>query len=99
MHDEYQGHKHPGRCPSGEYLNCWYNAITLAASTRRRRHVPRRAAAPGHLVAAVPYRYEPDAGPYGIFEPSNIVRNDKDGYYYAMRARRALQAPAAAAPA
>jgi hypothetical protein len=84
VHDEYQGNRHPGRCPSGDYFKCWYNAITLAVSRDGGRTYAPAAPAPGHLVASVPYRYEPDAGPYGLFAPSNIVRSDDDGYYYAL---------------
>jgi hypothetical protein len=39
---------------------------------------------PTHLVAAIPYRYKPDFGPAGIFQPSNIVRNAADDHYYAL---------------
>ncbi len=84
VHDEYQGQLHPGRCASGEYLKCWYNSITLSVSRDGGRSYHAIAPAPAHLVASIPYRYEPDAGPYGLFAPSNIVRNRKDGYYYAM---------------
>jgi hypothetical protein len=88
VHDEYQGNTHPGRCPSGEYFECWYNAVTLAVSTdggNSYNHAP----PPAHLVAAIPYRYVPDSGPAGVFQPSNIVRNPADGYYYALlRAQR-----------
>jgi hypothetical protein len=41
-------------------------------------------AAPGHLVASVPYQYVPDAGPYGVFEGSNILYNANDGFFYKM---------------
>ena len=83
VHNEYQGHQHPGRCPSGDLPECWYNAITLAVSrdggsTFRDARPPPAASGRG-----VPYRYVPDAGPYGFFGPSNIVRKD-DGYYYAI---------------
>lgn len=83
VHNEYQGHKHPGKCPSEDYLNCWYNSITLARSTDGGRTFT-HAAPPRHLVASVPYRYEPDAGPFGLFQPSNIVRGAEDGLYYAL---------------
>lgn len=83
VHHEYQGHRHPGRCPSGEYRSCWYNAITLAVSRdggRRFAHAsPAR-----HLVAASPYPYAPDAGTVGVFSPTNIVRNPRDGLHYAL---------------
>jgi hypothetical protein len=84
IHNEYQGHTHhPSRCPSGEYFECWYNAVTLAVSTDGGASFE-HAQPPTHLVASIPYRYEPDSGHNGIFQPSNIVRNAADGYYYAL---------------
>ena len=83
VHNEYQGSSHAGMCPSGDYSKCWYNAVTYASSTdmgKTYSHV----SAPGHLVASVPYIYEPDAGPYGIFNPGNIIHHPTDGYYYSM---------------
>ena len=83
VHNEYTGHTHPGMCPSGSYFQCWYNSVTYASSTDQGKtytHLP----APAHLVASVPYRYVPDSGPYGIFNPSNIIHNPADGYYYSM---------------
>ena len=91
VHNEYQGDKHPGRCPSEEYLKCWYNSITLARSTDGGRTFT-HAAPPGHLVASVPYRYEADAGPFGLFQPSNIVRRAEDGFYYALIRAQAYDA-------
>jgi hypothetical protein len=82
IHNEYQGHRHSGQCPSGEYFNCWYNAITMAVSTDGGASYIRTPAPPDHFVATLPYVYEPDSGPYGILEPSNIIRG-QDGYYYA----------------
>ena len=83
LHEEYQGHTHPGRCASGDYFKCWYNAITFARSDDGGRTY-RRPNGPAKLVAAIPYRYEPDSGPYGLFEPSNIVHRQEDGYYYTL---------------
>jgi hypothetical protein len=82
VHDEYQGYTHPGRCNSGLYLHCWYNAVTLARSTDGGRTFSHAFPPPSNLVAEVPYPYEHDAGPFGVFQPSNIVR--KDGYYYSL---------------
>lgn len=84
VHDEYQGHRRPNRCLSGRYQNCWYNAVTLAVSRDGGRTFSDARPPPANLVASVPYRYVPDSGPYGIFNPSNIVRNTGDGYYYAI---------------
>jgi hypothetical protein len=73
----------PCRCPSGDWQKCWCNAITFAKSIDKGRTYI-HAEAPNHLVASVPYQYEAETGPWGVFEPSNIIYNSKDGYYYAM---------------
>lgn len=83
VHNEYQGNKHVGQCPSGVYLKCWYNSITLARSGDGGRTF-RQAPPPRHLIAAVPYRYQPDAGPVGLFQPSNVVHRQDDGHWYAL---------------
>lgn len=82
IHNEYNGTTHPGQCASGQYLSCWWNVITLAISrdggqTYSDQPWPK-------LVASVPYRYVPDSGTFGAQSPSNIVHNDRDGYYYAL---------------
>ncbi len=81
VHDEYQGHSRPERCPSGNYFSCWYNAITLAVSQDGGRTY--RAAPRPNLVASIPDPYVPDLGPRGMFAPSNIVRRG-DGYFYSL---------------
>lgn len=81
VHNEYQGHTHPGQCPSGDYFSCWYNAVTMMVSYDGGRHFKQAAEPPGHLVASLPYPYEPDEGVYGMFSPSNIVKGP-EGYYY-----------------
>lgn len=82
VHDEYQGNRHHGRCPSHRYPRCWYNAITLAHSTDGGRSYT--VAPPSQsLVAAAPYRYRADRGPAGVFTPSNIVVGP-DGAFYAL---------------
>lgn len=83
VHNEYQGHRHPNRCPSGSYRRCWYNSITLAVSKDGGRSFT-HAEPPGHLVAALPERYVPDSGPQGVFSASNIVQGRGDGFFYAM---------------
>lgn len=85
VHHEYQGHQHPNRCPPAEYYPCWYNSITLAISTDSGRAYEPAAAPPRHFVAGLPHRYEPGAGPYGIFEPSNIIKGRDGGYYAFVR--------------
>lgn len=83
VHNEYQGHRHPRRCPSNSYQKCWYNSLTLALSHDGGRSYV-QLPGPAKLVASLPTRYVPDTGPSGIFSPSNIVRNPRDGYYYAL---------------
>ena len=82
VHNEYQGHRHPGQCPSGSYRRCWYNSLTMATSEDGGRSF-RHAEPPGHLVASLPSRYLPDRGPQGVFSASNIV-GGKDGFYYTL---------------
>jgi len=85
VHNEYHGWEHPGQCPRGisHRHQCWYNGITFALSTDGGRSYT-HPTAPQHLVASLPYTYEPGRGPTGIFSPSSIVFNPKDGYYYAL---------------
>jgi hypothetical protein len=82
VHDEYQGHRHPGRCPGGGYFRCWYNAITLVESHDGGRTYHPRAGSTG-FVAGSPYRYRSGVGPAGVFTPSNVVRRG-DGRLYAL---------------
>jgi hypothetical protein len=83
LHEEFQGHRHAGACPQGAYEPCWYNAVTAAVS-RDGGDSYAHAPAPSHLVAALPSRYRPGAGPTGLFSPSNIVRDPDDGRFYAL---------------
>jgi len=53
VHEEYQGDKHPGRCPSGIYLKCWYNSITFAVSRDGGATFSQRSP-PRDLVPSVP---------------------------------------------
>jgi hypothetical protein len=72
VHNEFHGHLRKPLCPTGRYMDCWFNALTLAVSHdagRTFRRAPGRA-----LVAALPYRYdELPLGHHGYFNPSNIV--------------------------
>lgn len=81
--NEYQGNTHPGQCPSNDAGKCWYNAITFAKSIDKGATYT-HATPPDHLVASLPYPYEPDIGPSGVFGGSNIIHNQKDGYCYGL---------------
>jgi len=52
---------------------CWYNSITLATSSDSGLTYT-HTAPPTQLVASIPYQYIPNTGPYGYFNPSNIIR-------------------------
>jgi len=83
VHDEYQGNQHlNARCLSGRYSECWYNAITLARSNDGGNTFTHALPPPSNLVAEIPYPYKHDAGPFGVFSPSSIVK--KGSYYYSM---------------
>ena len=73
IHNEFQGHRRPALCPSGQYMDCWYNAITAAVSRDGGLGFSRLA--PGSdLIAALPYRYDEVTGHHvGYFNPSNMV--------------------------
>jgi hypothetical protein len=75
VHNEFQGHLRPALCPSGRYMDCWYNAVTAAVSHDDGKHFVRMSAG-ADLIAALPYRYEEVTGHHtGYFNPSNIVSN------------------------
>jgi len=79
MHNEFHGWEHGEACP-GDNFTCWYNALTMGISKDGGMSYQPIAEPPAHLVASLPVQYEAGAGPYGVFEPSNIIK--KDAYYY-----------------
>lgn len=81
VHNEYQGHTHPGQCSSGAYFDCWDNSITLAVSTDGGASFEDVALPPAHLVATPPVVYASDNGPSGYRGPSNIVRGGDRRFY------------------
>ena len=82
IHNEYQGHKHPGQCPQNDYFPCWDNSLTLGISSDGGRSYAPALPPPAHLVARFPYPYEAGAGPEGFRSPSNMIAGP-DGYIYA----------------
>ena len=92
VHNEFHGHKRPKLCPSGKYMDCWFNALTAAVSRDGGRTFVRvRGDA---LVAALPYRYgQVGLGHHGYFNPSNIVTYDGAQYMFAFATRAGAQRP------
>ena len=83
-HDPFDINCKPGITDSSN--PCWYNSFSYAASTDGGKTF-RHSNVPKHVIAFPPIKWDvnsnPNAripGPYGYFEPSNIVK--KDSYYY-----------------
>jgi hypothetical protein len=82
VHDEYQGDRHPTMCPTGRYIDCWYNTVTMAVSHDGGASFTLNALA-DRVVAALPYPYDGDRRRrVGFFNPTNII--ERDGFLYAM---------------
>lgn len=73
VHNEYQGHRHPGVCPSGDYFTCLDTSVTLAVSEDGGRSFAPVAPSPDQLVATMPVAFDPTLGPSGTRSPSNII--------------------------
>lgn len=73
VHNEFHGHQRSALCPSGRYMDCWYNSITAAVSRDAGMRFERLAPGPD-LIASLPYRYDEVTGHHvGYFNPSNMV--------------------------
>ncbi len=82
VHNEFHGHLRKALCPTGRYMDCWFNALTLVASHDGGQSFQR--APDNALVAALPYRYDQvGLGHHGYFNPSNIVSLDGHLYMFA----------------
>jgi len=72
----------PAPCPSGRHDMCTLISLTYAVSTDGGRTYT-SATAPEHRLANFPYTYDPE-WMRAIWQPSGIVKNPKDGYYYVL---------------
>jgi hypothetical protein len=91
IHNEYQGHRHTGRCPTRRYHDCWYNALTAAVSVDGARSF-RPLGPPPHLIAALPDTAEAVQGaPGGFFNPTGVVRHGDALYMMAYASGRGTQ--------
>ncbi len=81
VHNEFHGDD-AGMCTTaGVPTTCWYNTITFASSTDK-GVTYNHATAPNHFVMTVPYQYQADVAPFGMFSGSNIIKSPKDNLYY-----------------
>src|SRR5262249_25945600 len=78
------------RCPSGRYMDCWFNALTAAVSRDGGETFHRL---PGvALIAALPYRYgETGLGHHGYFNPSNIITRANAAHMFVFATRAGVQ--------
>lgn len=85
VHSEYRGHvvalTVPGQCPSSDYLTCLDTALTLGISTDGGRTFQDAGEPPNHMIATMPYTFNPEGMATGLRQPSNIIKGP-DGYYY-----------------
>jgi len=81
IHTEFPGNRY-NMCNSTAYPLCWTVSIGLAISSDHGLSWSHARPPPNHLMAAVPYVYDETQLAYGWGDPSNIVLNPKDGYYY-----------------
>ena len=81
IHTEFPGNRY-NMCNSTAYPLCWTVTIGLAISHDWGATWSHARPPPHHLMAAVPYVYDETQLAYGWGDPSNIVLNPNDGYYY-----------------
>jgi hypothetical protein len=72
-------------CLSGDHNLCQLLSLTYAVSTDEGKTYT-QPSDPDHILAVPPYQYNP-AAMRAIWQPSNIVKNPNDGYYYVLMLR------------
>lgn len=72
----------PAPCPSGRHDMCTLISLTSAISIDGGKNYT-HATAPQHRIANFPYQYDPE-WMRSIWQPSGIVKNPNDGYYYVL---------------
>lgn len=86
VHNEYHGWEHmaEGMCNASTMVQgrCWYNSVTLSVSHDGGRTIRHAQPAPANLVAAATSPYTANNSAYGVFSPSQMVTNPRDGYVY-----------------
>ncbi|MCP3936375.1 MAG: hypothetical protein GY708_13495, partial [Actinomycetia bacterium] len=85
VHNEYRGFVFDASslCPRGDHLSCIDVTLTMSVSTDGGATFDHIATPPAHLAASLPYVYDPEGVPSGLWQTSNIVKRD-DGFHYLM---------------
>mmetsp|Transcript_29291 Transcript_29291/g.44971 ORF Transcript_29291/g.44971 Transcript_29291/m.44971 type:complete len:460 (+) Transcript_29291:148-1527(+) len=85
LHTEYPGMNFQNcHADKPSYPKCWMVSIGMAVSSDWGYSWHHVRPPPHHLVASVPYKYDPSGTnlAYGWGDTSGIVRNPRDGYFY-----------------
>ena len=82
LHTEFVADKNYCNETGYTYPRCWTVSIGLAISEDWGENWKHIAPPPNHLVAAVPYVYNQSQLASGWGDPSNIIFNPNDGFYY-----------------
>jgi len=69
-------------CPSGRHDLCTLISLTYARSSDGGATFE-QPPVPQHLIAALPYKYDPERM-RALWQPSNIVKNPHDDFYYSL---------------
>ena len=82
VHHEYQAHAHEGRCRFAAYIDCWTNTVLALRSDDGGRSFLRPARP--RVAAAFPFPQDVEQGRHrGFFNPSNIVAEGGNRYFFA----------------
>lgn len=82
LHDEYPGGKF-ANCTHEGWPACWTVSLSLGISVDGGRSWAHASPPPSNLVAAVPYEYEDSTTIFGWGDTGGIVRDPRDGFFYA----------------
>ena len=84
VHNEYHGHRYPGRCKFESYLPCWANSIVLASAPDITEDFATTGDVDDYLIAAPQFPYDKYQGRNrGFFNPTNVVHSGRFMYFLA----------------
>lgn len=94
IHNEFRGAQFEPSfiCPAGDYISCIDVTLTMARSTDGGATFEYVAEPPGHLIASLPDRYDPNGEPSGLWQTSNLIAPG-DGYHYLLTNINAYDVP------
>ncbi len=93
IHNEYQAHRHVGRCSTTGYLPCWYNVVTYAVSGDGADSFRRPSDRDPVVAAPQFFQNEGQGRQRGFMRPTNIIRRGSYWYAYVFTPGHGLQRP------